>query len=389
MHKHSIRLGMVILIFLTTIGLNLVGSTRDYWPTNNWQTSDPESHGVDATILDDMITRIKTEKIIGFHSFLMIKDGYLIREHYFRYYDKDDWHAIYSCTKSITSTLIGIAIDQGFLQLNDTVLDFFPEKSFEKVDDWKKSLTVENLLEMRAGITWDESSLPYTNSQNDYVQLLQSKDWVKYLLDRQMAAEPGTIFVYNSGASHVLSAIIQQITNMTTLAFAKQYLFTPLNITDFLWEKSPQNIVNGGAFLYLKPRDMAKFGYLFLNNGTWDGEVIVSSKWVQQAAYQYKQLNEYIGYGFQWWITPSIGSYFAYQARGYQGQWICCIPELDLLVVFTGGFTGPNPYDEFVEEYILPSVAGVAGKKNSVEETSFSLSLVIILIFVIRKKTKK
>jgi CubicO group peptidase (beta-lactamase class C family) len=176
---------------------------------------------------------------------------------------------------------------------------------------------------------------------------------------------------------------------MTTLAFAKQYLFTPLNITYF-WETSPHNVVNGGAFLNLKPRDMAKFGFLFLNNGSWDGEVIVTSDWVQQAVYQYDLLNENIGYGFQWWISPpSKFGYFAYQARGYQGQWICCIPELDLLVVFTGGFTGPNPYDELVAEYILPSVTEIESSESSEEKTSFSFSLVILFLFVIRKKTKK
>lgn len=388
MSKHSFRLGILALIFLTLIDFNPVGSTlstRDYWPTNTWQTQDPENQNVDTALLDDMITHIKNN-YFGLHSVLIIKNGYLIKEKYFRYYDKDDLHALYSCTKSVTSTLIGIAIDQGILQLNDTIMDFFPEKSFEQVDDRKKSITVESLLEMRAGLAWDESSIPYTNSRNDYVQLLRSKDWIKYLLDRPMVTEPGTIFVYNSGASHVLSAIIQRVTNMTTLAFAKQYLFTPLNITDIFWETSPHSVVNGGAFLNLKPRDMAKFGFLFLNNGTWDDEVIVSSDWVRQAVYQYKPVNEYIEYGFQWWITPSKGGYFAYQARGYQGQWICCIPELDLLVVFTGGFTGPNPYDELVAEYILPSVTGI---ESSEEKTSFSFSLVILFLFVIRKKTKK
>ena len=388
MDKHSIRLGILALIFLTMIDFNPVGSTfsaRDYWPTNTWQTQDPESQNVDAALLDALITHIKNN-YFSVHSVLIIKNGYLIKEKYFRYYDKDDLHALYSCTKSVTSTLIGIAIDQGFLQLNDTILDFFPEKSFEQADDRKKSITIENLLEMRAGIAWDESSIPYTNSQNDYVQLLRSKDWVKFLLDKPMAVEPGTTFVYNSGASHVLSAIIQQATNMTTLGFAIKYLFTPLNFTNYFWEKSPHNVVNGGAFLNLKPRDMAKFGFLFLNNGTWDGEVIVSSDWIRQAVYQYKPVNEYIKYGFQWWITPSKDGYFSYQARGYQGQWICCIPELDLLVVFTGGFTGPNPYDELVEEYILPSVVG---KNSSEETTSFSISLVILLLFVVRKKTKK
>ncbi|MFX1547569.1 MAG: serine hydrolase domain-containing protein [Promethearchaeota archaeon] len=314
---------------------------------------------MNSTLLKELISFIEKE-FQGMHSILIVRNGYIVKEKYFSdKYSQDTVHQLYSCTKSVTSACVGIAVDKGFFDLNDSVLDFFPEKEFANVDKRKRQMTIEDLLQMQSGLDWDEWSISYESSTNIYRQMLRSDDWVKFVLDTPMKSVPGTEFAYNTGVSHLLSAIIQRVTHMTTYAFAEKNLFEPLNITVGYWYTSPDDVVNGGCDLFLTPRDMAKFGWCYLNKGFWDNEQIISKKWVEQSTRHYINLDfstRYY-YGFQWWITPELSNYFTFTARGYRGQWILCIPDLDIVMVCTADSDDPY-YDQFVSNYIIPSTFG-------------------------------
>ncbi|MHA2330794.1 MAG: serine hydrolase domain-containing protein [Candidatus Hodarchaeales archaeon] len=324
------------------------------WPKEDWKTTTPEEQEMNSTVLGTMISHIE-ERVTGMHSVLVIRNGYIVEEEYFNDWDRDLEHELYSCTKSVTSALVGIAIDQGYFEIDDYVLDFFPDKEFENVDERKQNMTVKHLLQMKSGLEWDEWSTDYMVYSNPVQKMLKSDDWVKHVLDQPMVEEPGSKFTYNTGISHVLSAIIQKTTKVTTFSFAKQYLFDPLGIELGYWMTSPQDIVWGGAGLQLTPRDMAKFGLLFLNNGNWDGKQIVSEEWVEKSTHEYFHLWDATYYAFQWWIFPETFDYFTFTASGYKGQWITVIPDLNLLVIFTADSTS-SFYRDLLTNYIIPAV---------------------------------
>ena len=286
---------------------------------------------------------------------LVVHNGYLIFERYFTpiLYDVDNTHIIYSCTKSVTSALIGIALDNGYIDNTSQLLvDFFPDLYIDNLDSRKETITLEDILTMTSGLEWDEERY---DEPNDYFGMTDSDNWVQYVLNKTMVADPGTAFYYNTGESHLLSAIINRTTGMTTLAFAIQNLFEPLGITAHPWLVDPQGIHFGGSALALRPRDMAKFGYLYLNNGTWDGEQIVSSDWVATSTNEHVTIyGGTFSYGYQWWIN-SPSDYYC--ARGYQGQYIFVVPEEDLVVVFSSDMDDIYiSMDFLVTDYIVPAV---------------------------------
>jgi CubicO group peptidase (beta-lactamase class C family) len=247
-------------------------------------------------------------------------------------YDENSRHILYSCTKSVTSALIGIAIEEGYIGgVDDKILDYFDEDDIQINDSRKQNITIANLLTMSAGFEWNES-ISYYDPANSFRQLITSDNWVQFVLDRPMVSNPGLIFNYNSGISHLLSAIIQKTTGKTTLEFANEHLFGPLGITNIFWDTDPQGINFGGSELYLTPRDMAKFGYLYLNNGSWDGIQIISHQWVNASISHQIIVSEYNDYGYQWWM-PKNGS--QYLAVGWSAQRIYVMPDYNIVLVFT------------------------------------------------------
>ncbi|MFX0152202.1 MAG: serine hydrolase domain-containing protein [Candidatus Hodarchaeota archaeon] len=352
---------LVLLIIIPSailFTLIMVNEEPSSWPTDDWQTSPPVQQGMDPQLLTDMFSYIE-EQVHFMHSVLIVRNGYIVAEQYFKGWNQEFKHPLYSCTKSITSILMGIALDKGFISnIDQNILDFFPNRTFENLDSRKKNITIKHLLQMKSGISWDEWSLSYTNPNNPVRQLMVSSDWVGYVLNLPMASDPGTTFTYNTGVSHLLSAIIQQSINMTTLSFAQKYLFDPLNITSLTWTQSSHNVVFGGAGLSLSTRNMAKIGYLCLNNGTWLSQQIVSSQWIEQSIRDYFHLWRDVYYGYQWWILPTVSDYFIFTASGYRGQWITCIPGLDLVVVFTAD-TDEDFYRTILTKYIIPAVIDV------------------------------
>jgi CubicO group peptidase (beta-lactamase class C family) len=320
---------------------------RTYWPTNSWRESAPAEQGMDSGLLQKMLADIE-EQGLNIDSIVVVRNGYIVTEKYLSPYEQDTLHDVYSVTKSVISALIGIAIHQGYINgVNDLVLDYFPERTFQNDSALKRSITLEHLLTMSSGLEWEMD------------EMVASPDWVQYVLDQPMYFEPGTAFHYNSGNTHVLSAILQKTSGLSAYEFAQQHLFEPLGIDDTSWQEDILGISKGGWGMKMTPRDMAKLGYLYLNLGIWDGRQIIQTAWITASTKKYIQVPEplepwdlYMGYS--WWLHEDG----LYAAHGMKGQFIYVIPELDLVVVITADI----PDDQYAEpqllirDYIIPAV---------------------------------
>jgi CubicO group peptidase (beta-lactamase class C family) len=316
---------------------------------------------MDAALLQEMLETID-EKVLNIDSVVVVRNGYIVTEKYYSPYRQDDPHDTWSITKSVVAALIGIAIQEGYINsVDDPVLGYFPGRTFENDESRKRAITLEHLLTMSSGLAWD------------WDEMVSSRDWVQYTLDQPLQADPGTEFYYSSGSAHLLSAIIQEATGRNTLDFARQYLFDPLGIKDVTWKSDLEGIPKGGWGLALKPRDMARLGYLYLNQGLWVDQQIIPATWVEASAQRHIQVPEplepwdlYMGY--LWWVHGDG----PYAAHGMRGQFIYVIPDLDLVVVFTSDI----PDSKFAEpqllirDYVIPAVKGSGlGVPSSLGET--------------------
>lgn len=248
-------------------------SIPDYWPTDGWRYSTPEEQGLDNDTLNAMLDVIEEEDY-PIHSVLVIRNGYAVFEVYpHEYYTASHLKLLHSVSKSFTSTLIGIAIEQGLIGgVNETVLSFFPEYVIANPDSRKDNMTIEDLLTMTAGLEWYEQGVPYEyGSGNSQMEMMASPDSVQYILDRPMSHTPGEHWAYSAGASILLGAIIQQVANQTTEEFAEEFLFEPLGFGSSDWLTVSGGWCNAPSGLRLTTRDIAKLGFLYLNNGTWNG----------------------------------------------------------------------------------------------------------------------
>jgi CubicO group peptidase (beta-lactamase class C family) len=301
---------------------------------------------MDSEKLNQMLADVRQQNL-QLHSLLVIRNGYLVSETYFGRYGQDTPHELYSCTKSVVATLIGIAIDQGSIDGTDhRIVDFFSEHKFAHLDTQKQNMTLEDVLTMQAGLDWQEGNPAYRD-------LYQSPDWLKFMLDKPMTEPAGSRFNYCSGCSHVLSAVLEQTTGMNPSDYAQQHLFTPLGISNVQWDTDAAGIPIGGWGLHLTPRDMAKLGLLYLRNGQWEGRQIVSAAWVENATRKHTGTDGDLGYGYQWWTYPSLS---AYTALGREGQTIFVIPEADVIVVTTAGMDNHDEIFRLIEQYIVPAV---------------------------------
>jgi CubicO group peptidase (beta-lactamase class C family) len=301
---------------------------------------------MDSQKLAEMLDALEQENP-GLHSLLIIRNGQLVSETYFGSYQPETRHQLYSVTKSFIATLIGIALDKGYLKGTDQrIVDFFPEQTFANLDEQKAAMTLDDTLTMQTGLDWEEGDPAYR-------EMFMSSDWLKTVLDKPMDSTPGTDFNYCSGCSHVLSAVVRETTNMNPRDFAEKYLFQPLGITNFRWDVDAAGTPVGGWGLQLTPRDMAKLGYLYLCQGQWDGQQIVSAEWVENATRTHTGTDGPLGYGYQWWTHPTLN---AYTALGRDGQTVFVIPELDLIVATTAATYGHDGIFQLIQQYILPAV---------------------------------
>ncbi len=299
------------------------------WPTDGWQVATPEEQGVDSPQLAALFDEI-ADSGYAIDSVTIVRHGAIVADAYISPFPPQKRHIIHSCTKSIVSTLIGIAIEEGFITgVEVPLLGFFPGVAVENVDARKEALTLEDALTMATGMDSRDS---YLYRWRGLISMRESDSWTAHALSFPMVAEPGTRFDYSNTASYLLSSALQRATGMTTADFADQYLFGPLGITDYEWPASPEGVNIGWGELHLTPHDMAKMGYLMLQLGKWDATQIVPSQWVVSATTEHiaaRTLSD--GYGYQWWTDAN--GYF--MALGYAGQYIVVLPELDAVVVFT------------------------------------------------------
>ncbi|MFX0108750.1 MAG: serine hydrolase domain-containing protein [Candidatus Hodarchaeota archaeon] len=347
------------LVLGTDLSRQITKEDIEYFPQDGWRTSTPEQQGMDSITLQDMVDYY-VENNISIDGIIVVKNGYVVLEEYPSSYGRNSTHQLFSCTKSVTSTLFGIAVDNEYIRsVNERVLSYFENRSIQNVDNRKESITLKHLLTMSAGFEWTEQ---YRETGSDFDQMTRTVDWVQYVLDRPMVSEPGVEYTYNTGASHLLSAILQQSTGMSCLEFAITNLFNPLGITDYYWATDPMGISVGGSLLRLRPIDMAKIGYLYLRNGTWAERQIISPEWVNQASTSHINTTivdgpgpvEKVGYGYQWWVRPELG---AFSAFGWGGQSINIIPEHDVVVVVTAASSDPSTTSNWIlKEWILPAL---------------------------------
>ena len=352
----------------TTQEPDLPQITTAEWSTGGWQTSTPESQGMDSQILEAMLETVQNQNY-NIDSITIIRNGTLVLEAAVYPYSQDSKHIIHSCTKSIVSILIGIALDQGFIEgVQTPVLEFFPDRTASNLDSDKEALTLENLLTMTSGFKCRDSYLYRWSGLND---MRGSDDWVQFMLDLPMEETPGTKFEYCNGASFLLSAIITETTGLSSNEFAEINLFAPLGITDLSWPTNPQGINIGWGELRMLPIDMAKIGYLYLGGGVWDGEQIVPTAWVEDSTRKHISATLEDGYGYQWWVDDS-GMYLA---LGYAGQFIFVVPEKELVVVFTSDLSDSDFYlpQNLLNDYIIPAaVSSSPLPKNPAAESALS-----------------
>jgi CubicO group peptidase (beta-lactamase class C family) len=344
---------------------------RNYLPTTEWQAVDPATLKINSEKLSGLDPVIKSG-YSNINGIVVVRNGYIAYEKYYNGYGPYDAHHASSVTKSVISALIGIAIDAGYIKNPDQkVLDFFPEYIPNAAGGQKLEITIRHLLTMTAPYLFEDWHEPLD-------RLCMQPDWVKYSLD--ILGQNGIIgaFKYSTAGAHLLSAIITRSTGKSAREFANERLFKPIGMKEIPdhemksfgfedlfgknvrgWVKDPNGNSTGGWGLTLIPRDMARFGLLYLNRGIWGSNQIIAKTWIDESTVPRSKTlinNSTAKYGYLWWLHEEDGI-FAYSALGDGGNAICCIPKKDLVVAIASEFI-INPRDRWtlVKEHIIPSV---------------------------------
>lgn len=353
---------------------------------DGWTAGNAADNAMATGILEDMMNDIRAGLFPFVDSIAIARNGVLVFEETIRSVtdsrdasvnnQNPEMHAMFSVSKSITSLLVGISIDEGHISSVDApYLGLFPYPSYSNPDVRKDSMTLEHVLTMRTGIDWDEWDPPYSSVDNQWIRFIADEtDFSKAFLDLPMAADPGTAFAYSTAASVSLGQAIENAAPTALIDFGVNELMLPLGITDIEILTTPTGLPNGGSGFFLLTRDAAKFGQLILNGGTWNNERIVSEAWLDESltartdiAWANPDNFDWVleGYGYQWWT----GYYDlngvrldSYAAWGYGGQWIISIPAVGLVVAinsqsYDGDDAATNEAHALVRQYILASLA--------------------------------
>ncbi len=341
------------------------------WPTSNWTSERPGNVQVNPIYLDSLQTKISNGEYGNIHSLLIIKAGYLIFEKYYNGSSATDTHELQSATKSIASILAGIAMDKNYFSENDFVINAIDTQYNHDNDARRNKITIKNMLDMRLGMEWKEWGFPM--SEKDNILMANAPDWIQYLLNKPMLNTPNTSFLYNTGASCFISALINWNTPMNTKDFSNQFLFAPIGIqTQNWWIQDTKGILHTGGGLKMTARDMARFGLLVLNEGKWDGKQIFSPTYFSKLSHP-TTLNvlsvpvnaesQSMHYTYHFWNIPmkvNKDTYNIIAALGTGGQAIFIIQALDIVVVTTA-WNLAEPYQtssplEWLKNFILPAV---------------------------------
>ena len=304
-------------------------SSQTLWPTKDWEVSTPEAEGMDSAALAQLVDFVGIYKQ---DSLLIIRHGKIVVDAYYAPYARNIRHDLRSVTKSFIGTLTAIEVQEGLLDnVDHPIVDLFADMHISNVDDAKKAMTVQNMLDMTSGIAWEEQA--YTPDET-IVRMYQSPDRTEFVLSQPMSDPPGARFYYNGGNPYVLSALITKKAGRDALDFARDELFKPLGISSVRWgEADAQGVTDGESGLYLAPHDMAKLGYLYLHQGSWDGQQIIPSSWVDRVKEGPVTATDGYHYANLWWSLPDRG---AFMARGRHSQIILVLPKLDVVAVITG-----------------------------------------------------
>ncbi|MWC27001.1 serine hydrolase [Paenibacillus sp. MMS18-CY102] len=282
---------------------------------------------------DRLTALLKKEKI---HGCLISRNNELVYHYYKNKKLEKKQHKINSCTKSVTSCLIGIAHDQGLIpDLNVSIAHYFPSV-LNDFDPNKQLITIDHLLTMTAGFDWPEMA-----EWGGWPHMIHSPNWVKYVLERPLLAEPGEAMNYNSGCSHLLIAILQKVSGMSASEFAVRHLFGPLGFGDFTWHEDPQGVNIGGFGIHMAIQDMHKFGMLYLNKGKWGKKQLVSEKWIARTTTPEKMTYAHFGYyGRHWWASETSDGEPFYFAMGMGGNYVCAVPSQQLAITIASDTYG-------------------------------------------------
>jgi CubicO group peptidase (beta-lactamase class C family) len=394
---------ILFITVLSILSLLIVGC--ESYPTSQYTYRPPENINdglevgtldevnIDSVLIEKAIDEINQGKYKEVHSLLIFKDNKLVLDGYFnghKYqwdgdnhhgelvtWDKSMEHVIQSVTKSITSTCIGIAIDKGFIEsVHQSVFDYLPEHQHLNTDG-KDKITIEHLLTMTSGLEWMEWNATYSSRENPIVEIWfqdaeQNKDPVTFVLEGSLIDEPGTSFRYFGGNQIVLGEIIKYATGTMIDEFSGKYLFEHLGIDSFdWWDRYESGVIGAHSGLSMTPRDMVKIGVTYLNNGVWNGKQIISEQWVEKSTTAFpgnEGINpagsdkKNLGYSYSWWtktFDDSGKATYMFYASGWGGQSIMVFPELNTVVVITGGtYTSSTRIFSLLEKYIIPALIG-------------------------------
>lgn len=331
MAKEQIAVAELVLNMI----LGKTGGTRvDYFPQKpdfpfdavyeqTFVRATPESQGISSDLFAALLRELDASKDTEMHHFMALRHGKVICECNFAPYPKGMWHITHSMCKSITGMAIGMLIEEEKLKLDENIYDIFPDhiNAFSKI--FRPVITVENLLTMTSGVTFNESGI------------VSGNDWLGSFLNASVNGKPGTEFQYNSLNTYVLSAIVTKRTGETLTEYLTPRLFGPLGITKYYWETCPKGITKGGWGLFLCAEDMAKLGQLYLQRGKWNGQQLVSEYWIEiSTARHLKTQNGTYGYGYQLWMEQRPGSF---EYNGMLGQNVIIYPDMDMVLVTNAG----------------------------------------------------
>jgi CubicO group peptidase (beta-lactamase class C family) len=357
--------GILLMAVLLGAGPGVTQSAAG-WPTDDWKRSTPEAQAVDVEPLAALDAEFQAGKHGYIDSMLVIRNGSIIFENTYKqdydklfegrdpkrgqynyydpewhpYYERGPLHTMQSVSKSVTSALIGIAIERGEIPgVEVTVASYFDDYKAPDVDPRWAAVTLRDLLTMTAGIAWDEDTVPYTDPANSCAAMEASDDWIRYVMEQPMAEEPGSTYVYNSGVTVLLGHILWKATGLHADAYAGKHLYPALGIESYYWKTTPTGHTDTEGGLYLEPTDLAKIGYLYQNDGVWEGKRLLPEGWVVASTRPQvrTEWNDFM-YGFQWWLLPYDNGEqsYAWAGIGYGGQRLIVVPEYELVAVFTG-----------------------------------------------------
>jgi CubicO group peptidase (beta-lactamase class C family) len=347
----------------------LGADAESYWPGASWRTAMPAQVAVDAGPISTLISRLRAGSLGAEHALVIVRKGYVITDEYFVGWTGDSIHTEQSVTKSVTSLVTGIAIARGDLRgVDQPLVELLARYApIANIDDRKRALTVRDVLTMRTGLDWNEDS--YTGSPLERLNNLQT-DWLRFVVDWPMREQPGTRWQYNSGGVIALGGAIGIAAGMNTADYARAHLLQPIGITGDKWYRGfPDLLPHTGGGLLMRPRDLARIGYLVLRRGKWNGTQVVPEAWITESTRPlvtptYRLGGRTSSYGYLWWLYTLDGgppnastSDLVIAASGAQGQWLFVVPNYDLVVAINAGITtGPDPALDMLFQTILPAM---------------------------------